>query len=240
MTRPPVSALIAWAALVAASLCWPAAAAEPPPVDRPPTWASLGRAQQAALEPLHRDWATIDAEGKRKWIEVARHFPNLPAAERERIQTRMTEWARMTPTERGRARLQFQESRQMSPEDRQARWEAYKAMPPDERRALAQKARLPAKAAEPRASESVAKRNVVPAARQTSVKAVAPAVMQAKPGVSTTLMNSQPPPPTHQQPGLPKIVATPSFVDPQTLLPKRGPQGAAVQPVAPADGDKRR
>jgi hypothetical protein len=33
---------------------------------------------------------------------------------------------------------------------------------------------------------------------------------------------------------MPKIAATPGFVDPATLLPKRGPQGAAAQRAASA------
>jgi len=61
----------------------------------------------------------------------------MPAEERQRIQERMSEWARMTPEERGRARLQFQEARQISPQQRQARWDAYLALPEEERRALA-------------------------------------------------------------------------------------------------------
>jgi hypothetical protein len=46
-------------------------------------------------------------------------------------------------------------------------------------------------------------------------------------------------PPAHQQTGLPKIAATPGFVDPVTLLPRRGPQGAAaVEVPAPAPAAK--
>jgi hypothetical protein len=41
-------------------------------------------------------------------------------------------------------------------------------------------------------------------------------------------MNQTPLPPASIQHGLPKIAATPGFVDPATLLPRRGPQGAAV------------
>src|SRR4029453_3048865 len=49
---------------------------------------------------------------------------------------------------------------------------------------------------------------------------------------STTLMSRRPTPPAHQQTGLPKIAATPGFVDRSTLLPQRGPQGAAARGAA--------
>jgi hypothetical protein len=56
--------------------------------------------------------------------------------------------------------------------------------------------------------------------------------VQAGPGATTTLVTRRPTPPAHQQTGLPKIAATPEFVNKSTLLPQRGPQGAAVRPVA--------
>jgi hypothetical protein len=62
--------------------------------------------------------------------------------------------------------------------------------------------------------------------------AIAPVVVQATPGATTTTMSVRAVPPAHNQPGLPKIAATPGFVDPATLLPQRGPQGAAVRAAA--------
>ncbi len=207
--------------------------AEPVPVDQPPTWLSLSRSQQTVLAPLQRDWSSIDAPRKQKWLEVARRFPTLPEAERARIQERMAEWARMTPAERGRARLQFQESRLLSAEDRQASWEAYRALPDDERKALVQRAKKPpakpAASPEAQMADTSPKRNVVSPTRQAPAKSVAPTIVQAKPGASTSLLTAKTPPPSHQQSGLPKIAATKGFVDPDTLLPQRGPQAASLQ-----------
>lgn len=238
MSRGRFARALAMVALGVAAL---ACRAEPVPVDRPPTWTSLSRAQQSVLAPLQRDWATIDAARKQKWLEMARRFPTLPEAERLRIQERMSEWARMSPTERGRARLQFQESRLLSAEDRQASWEAYRALPDDERRALAQRARKPAAKPPVTATSSPEdaspKRNVVNPSRQAPVKPVAPTLVQAKPGATTTLLTAKTPAPSHQQSGLPKIAATKGFVDPDTLLPQRGPQGAGVQ-AAPGNNPR--
>jgi hypothetical protein len=202
-------------------------------------WATLAPAQQAALAPLKRDWQGIDALRKQKWLEIAARFPSMPAEERQRVQDRMTEWARMTPEERGRARLQFQEVRQISPQDRQARWDAYLALPAEDRRALAKSATTvppvpkakKANVSDPQAATApqTQKLNVVDApSKQAALKSVAPTLVQAKPGASTTLITKQATPPEHAKLGEPKIAASQDVVNRSTLLPQAGPQRAVV------------
>ena len=240
--------LAGWPLLAALSLAATAAGAAPPAapaaaVETTPAWKALTAAQQAVLAPLQRDWPTIDGQHKEKWLEVASRFKTMPEAERQRVRDRMAEWARLTPNERARARLNFQQTREISPADRQARWEAYQALPEDERKALAQKAKPAAKStstaavADVRASEAAPKRNIVPAPKQAAVKPVTPVVVQAKPGATTSLMSTRNKAPSHQQPGAPKIAAASGRdVDPATLLPQRGPQKAATGAVAsPSD-----
>jgi hypothetical protein len=54
-------------------------------------------------------------------------------------------------------------------------------------------------------------------------------------GATTNLVSKPAAPPLHQQAGLPKVAATPGFVDPATLLPRRGAQGAAVRSPEPPE-----
>lgn len=233
--------LLAGAALLAFCL----GVAAQPLADRAPSWSSLTAAQKAALAPLAADWSGIDATRRQKWLEVAAKFPSMPADERTRVQARMAEWARMSPTERAGAWLQFQEVRKLPAEERQAKWQAYQALSAEERSSLAQRARpvsrvaSGADAARSRVSAAEpapgAKRNVVPPPQPTPTRVVAPTVVQAKPGATTTSMAKRAAPPLHHQTGVPKIAATPAFVDPDTLLPRRGPQGAAVRAAASAD-----
>lgn len=207
-----------------------------------PTWSSLSAGQRAALRPLEREWRTIGADHKQKWLEVVAQFPSKSADERQRIQARMTEWAALTPEQRGAARLQFKQAQQLAPSNRQARWEAYQALPEAEKKELAARA-APAPAtgrsakqrAGARASDDADARGVqiksnevIPPDARRQVRSVAPTLVQAPTGATTTLISKRPTPPAHQQAGLPKITASPSFVNPSTLLPKRGPQGAAV------------
>jgi hypothetical protein len=193
-------------------------------------WRELTPAQRAALAPLEREWPTIDGPRKQKWLEIAGRYPSLPAAEQSRLQARMAEWARMSPAERGQARLNFQQAREVPSADRQARWEAYQALPAEQRRQLAERAAPPTPApAKPRGATAFA----------APPRAVAPTVVQAKPGATTKLISDRGAPPPHQQTGLPKIAASPGFVDSSTLLPQRGPQGAAVSATPERDKPER-
>ena len=202
-------------------------------------WSKLTPAQKQVLAPLERDWGEIDAQRQSKWLEVASRFPSLPVEERARLQQRMAEWARMTPLERSRARLQFQEAKQVSPTEREAKWQAYQALPEAERQALTQRAKPAAKPAAtmpaaPNAmpGDAAAKRNLVQTTAAPRARAATPTAQQNRPGATTTPMNARALPPAHNQAGMPKIAATPGFVDPATLLPQRGPQGAAVRSAA--------
>ena len=206
-----------------------------------PRWSELTAAQRSALKPLERDWSTIPPDPKQKWLDIAARMPRMPAAERERVQARMTEWARLSPQQRGQTRMAFQEAKQVAPQNRQAQWEAYQALTPEQKRQLQVRAAPPAAAAsrsaanqrQERSEKPQTKSNIVPnpafAARPTPV---GPTVVQAQPGATTTLMSKRPTPPPHQQTGLPKIAATPEFVDKTTLLPQRGPQAAATRSAA--------
>lgn len=232
------------AALVAVGLLLAAlAVSRPVAAEEGPTWRSLSAEQRRALKPLERDWSGIDGSRKQKWLEIAARYPKMPPDEQQRLSGRMSAWASMTPAQRGQARLNYQEARQLTPQERQARWEAYQALTPEERKRLATRS---APNAVPRSGEvprrpngrdaAQNKSNLVPnPAYAAPRKPVGPTIVQAQPGATTTLVNKRPAPPTHQQPGLPKIAATPGFVDKSTLLPRRGPQAAATHSAAASD-----
>lgn len=199
-----------------------------------PSWSSLTATQRAALAPLERDWPQIDEQRKQKWLEIAARYPSLPVAERQRLHERMTEWSRLTPAERARARLSFQQAKQLPKPERQARWEAYKALPAEQRRALAESgtAKLtdrprPAAASAAAAATSGSVAGPAHAPRPVAVRPVAPTIVQAKPGATTTPVNRIAPAASQPStPGRAKIAASPSQVDRHTLLPRVGPQSA--------------
>jgi hypothetical protein len=210
-----------------------------------PGWSTLSEAQRRSLTPLAADWASLPADSRRKWVEVATRLPSMAPEQQQRVQQRMNEWARMSPAERGQARLNFQQSKSLPGQDKQASWEAYQALPSQQREELAAKAKPasgPAAAAPAgpvRALRSAPldaqapKSNIVGAAGLPlgSAKTVAPTVIQSHSGATTSLVSAPPSPPAHQQAGQPKITASPGMVDKATLLPKR--VASAAVPSAP-------
>ena len=187
-----------------------------------PRWSQLNASQREALRPLKGVWDTLDGPRKRKWLEVAQRFPSLGEDERRRVHARMGEWVALSPQQRTLARINFGTAKDLPASQRLDRWESYKALTPEERRALAAQAqRLEALNA--------------PAARQQAVSVPAsPTTQQVRPGATTVPVTQRAQPTWHQQPGLPKIATSSRLIDPQTLLPTAGPQGAAAtRPVVP-------
>lgn len=220
--------------------------------DEGPSWSELTAAERAALGPLVREWAALDGNGKQKWLRIATRMRHLSAVKQARMQRRMVEWVNMTPQQRAQVRLHFEQARQAVPHNRRQSWEAYLALPADQRQQLARRAAM--------AASSVTVESVLDADRHSDraaavwrdgaqtksnivvgptpaigLRPVAPAVVQVQPGATTTPMSSHPTPPAHQRAGLPKIVATPEFVDRATLLPQRGAQGAAMHAVSASE-----
>jgi hypothetical protein len=217
-------------------------------------WNKLKPAQREALKSLQQQWPSIDTPRKQKWIALADRLPGLPADEQARVKERMAEWAKLSPSERGQVRARYQEARQVPLPDRRSRWEAYQTLPEEEKarlaaRAAAERTRNASAEASARSGNAVraergadrvlrepaqAKSNIVPnPAFSARPRPVAPTVVQAGPGATTTFISRQPQPPAHQHTGLPKIAATPEFVNKSTLLPQRGPQSAAIRPIPP-------
>ena len=207
-------------------------------------WSDLSAPQKTALSPLQAHWDGMESSRRDKWIELAARYPKLSTVERERLQARMVEWARRTPTERGTARLQFQEAQRWTAEERQQRWEAYQSLDPQARQILAERWKLEeaAKPTGPSSKLPADKRNVVetPRAPAKPAQAATPTSVLSRTGATTQPMSRPQSEPLHHQPGVPKIAATATFVDPATLLPKRGPQGAAVASAAGASAPEAR
>lgn len=220
-----------------------------------PRFSDLPPEQRLVLKPLEKQWAGINIEGKQKWIRIAGQFGALSPDERARIQTRMSEWSRLSAAERGQVRMQFQEATKAAPQNRQAQWEAYQALTPEQKRQLAARAasaptNVPARSAaaaqrtdpitKPAKEAALTKSNIVPNPNfAPQPRWVAPTVIQAQPGATTNLISKRMTPPVHQQTGMPKIAATPGFVDASTLLPRRGAQGAAARAVAASSPSSR-
>lgn len=115
----------------------PVRSAPAPRPEAQPTWAELNAQQQRSLAPLAGTWTTLSAAHKRKWIALSANYAALPPADQALMHSRMAEWAALSPQQRTTARLNFAESKAVPRTDRKAQWEAYQALPAEEKRRLA-------------------------------------------------------------------------------------------------------
>ena len=96
----------------------------------------MSEAQQKALLPLKTLWPTLEVNRKRKWLVIAQNFPDLTESSQLLAQERMREWAALSPLQRSQARLNFAQTKQLSPDEKLAKWEAYQALNSEEKQKL--------------------------------------------------------------------------------------------------------
>ena len=100
--------------------------------------------QQQTLQPLATSWSSLSAAQKRKWLEISRGYPSLSPEGQAIMHSRMNEWVALSPQQRAEARLNFAKTRELSkqltPEEKQAKWRTYQALSAEEKQKLAAKA----------------------------------------------------------------------------------------------------
>lgn len=158
-----------------------------------PDWQDLTPLQQTSLQPLAEKWTTLGETQKRKWIAIAANYPKLAPAEQTKLHSRMTEWVSLSQQQRAQARLNFAESKKLTPTQKAATWNAYQALSPEEKQKLA-------RAAQPKTSGAAA--------------AVKPVSSQQ---LATVPLTKQ----TAKQP--PKMAAAGHSLNSNTLLPQSKP-----------------
>jgi Protein of unknown function (DUF3106) len=100
-------------------------------------WDKLTPAQQIALKPLAANWAGLSEGHKRKWLAVSANFAQFSPEDKTKLHSRMTDWASLSAKQREEARINFAQTKQLTATDKQAKWESYKALPPETKQALA-------------------------------------------------------------------------------------------------------
>jgi hypothetical protein len=100
-------------------------------------WSALSKMQQTALAPLSQTWPVLSDAQRRKWIAIAQNFSGLAEVDQQKLHSRMVEWAALTPKDREVARLNFAQTKSVAKPERAANWEAYQALPDEEKKKLA-------------------------------------------------------------------------------------------------------
>lgn len=157
-------------------------------------WNSLTVAQKTALQPLGANWTNLSDAQKRKWISLSTNFPQMSPVEQAKLQARMAQWAALSAKQREQARLNFAELKEVAPEQKTEKWEAYQALSVKEKQELAKSAQpkppRTALAATPVASDKI---NRLPI--QKNAAGVALPLPQSTLSKNTLLVKPKPPEP---------------------------------------------
>ena len=102
-------------------------------------WSALTEDQRLVLSPLEEDWKSLGASRQKKWVDVANRYPSMTDTEKTILQSRMTEWASLSTTERQRARDNYLRILNISAEKKAAAWESYQQLSAEDKKLLAQK-----------------------------------------------------------------------------------------------------
>ena len=146
MSSPRALALMSLLALSGLALSSLPAAAQTSTIATPaapslpgrPLWSDLSESQQQALLPLEPLWHTMNEPHKRKWLALSQNYEQFSNDEKNVLQSRMREWAALTPQQRTLARLNYMGAqKQIKSDDKRALWEAYQALPEETKRKLA-------------------------------------------------------------------------------------------------------
>jgi hypothetical protein len=109
-----------------------------------PGWTELSATERSILQPLASSWNALTPGHKSKWRQMAKSYPSLPTEEQVKMQGRMKEWVALSPQQRNQARLNFAKTKELSKEltaeEKKAKWQAYQALSQEEKRKLAAKA----------------------------------------------------------------------------------------------------
>jgi hypothetical protein len=129
------------------------------------TWRQLTPMQRQALAPLGAQWSALSAQQQAKWLTLSKNFTQLSVADQVTMHSRMADWVDLSPQQRNLARLNFNQFQYLAKEDKKAKWEAYQALPTEEKRLLSAGTASPTKSAAPTIKPLEAHRQV-----QTPVK----------------------------------------------------------------------
>ncbi len=143
-------------------------------------WRQLTPRQKEALAPLGAQWSALTAQQQNKWLAVSKNFTQMSVADQITMHARMTDWVALSPQQRNLARLNFNTLQNLPKEDKKAKWEAYQALPEEEKRLLSAGTKPLAKNAAPTAKPLEAHRQVQTHNKPAIGNATAPTAIDRK------------------------------------------------------------
>lgn len=163
----------------------PNAEAVVPPLKQP-TWLELSQEQQRILTPLAGEWDQLESWRRKKWLGIAARYSSMSEEEQARVQRRMVDWVKLSPSERRAVRDKYLNLQKAPPEHKEVlrqKWDEYKQLPDEE------KQRLKAEAAQSKVQAKTAKSRP-----PVTVLSKPPVVAQTAPAAPAAVVPQSPPP----------------------------------------------
>jgi hypothetical protein len=185
-------------------------------------WQDLPESQKQILRPLAGTWDKLNSAHKGKWIALTQNYGTRLPDEQKKMQSRMLEWAALSQSQREQARLNFAETKKVSPSARAADWETYQSLSAEEKRELAAKAKAkPTGAAVAVTPSPPGKLTAVPITRHMANQDSTTAAVKPKIDANTLLPVPTPPPAPVALPTPPAATPSPAspLVNIDTLSP---------------------
>jgi hypothetical protein len=158
-------------------------------------WQDLTAAQKNVLLPLEGIWDTLSSGHKGKWVALTQNYGTRSPDEQKKMQSRMLEWAALSQSQREQARLNFAETKKVSPSARAADWETYQGLSDEEKRELAAKGKAKPKGAAVAVTPvPPSKLTAVPITRHTASQDSTTAAIKPRIDANTLLPVQAPPP----------------------------------------------
>ena len=143
-------------------------------------WSALTTVQKTSLEPLANTWKSLSDGHKKKWISLTANYPKMSADEQSKLKDRMAQWAGLSPRQREYARLNFAEAKNIAPESKSEKWQAYQTLSDEEKQKLAKSAR-PKPPGTALAPQPVASNKISPMPKKMHAIQIKPPSSQALP-----------------------------------------------------------
>lgn len=135
-----VSLLITWVLGFASSSFAQVSLLQPSAIVSSYPWSSLTPSQQEALNTLEPDWGSLSIEQRLKWIQLSNKFERFSDADKERLKSRMSDWAKLSANDRRIARENFIKTQEIPNDKKAEAWEAYQQLTPQEKKQLSDEA----------------------------------------------------------------------------------------------------
>lgn len=143
-------------------------------------WRQLTPMQKQALAPLGAQWGALNAQQQSKWLAISKNFTKLPVADQITMHARMADWVALSPQQRHLARLNYNQLQKLPTVDKKAKWEAYQALPAEEKRLFTADSANLVKSTAPTAKPLEAHRRVQVAVPTTRGKTPQPSAVDQK------------------------------------------------------------